>query len=214
MVSPAVFIPVAEESSLMASIGEWVLATACTDVRRWSEAGLFLGRIAVNLSGRQFKFGNIVTQVQRVLAESGLPSHRLELEVTESVAMDAEQGMVQMLKELRDLGVELAIDDFGTGYSSLSYLKRLPVQVLKVDQSFVAGLPGDSDDAAITTAIVSIAKSLGLKVVAEGIETDEQRAFLLAQGCDFGQGYLFSKPLPAEAFEQFMQERRSQHALV
>jgi diguanylate cyclase (GGDEF)-like protein/PAS domain S-box-containing protein len=207
LVSPAVFIPIAEESSLMAGIGEWVLDTACADVRRWTEAGLFAGRMAVNLSGRQFKFANIVEQVQNILDRSGLDSSWLELEVTESVAMDEERGMVEVLKQLRALGLQLAIDDFGTGYSSLSYLKRLPVQVLKIDQSFVAGLPGNGDDGAITSAIVSIAKSLGLKVVAEGVETVEQQQFLAGLGCEYGQGYLFGKPMPAGAFERYLADR-------
>jgi diguanylate cyclase (GGDEF)-like protein/PAS domain S-box-containing protein len=207
LVSPAVFIPIAEESSLMAGIGEWVLNTACSDVRRWVEAGLFAGRMAVNLSGRQFKFANIAEQVQGILQRSGLDSRWLELEVTESVAMDEERGMVEVLKQLRTLGLQLAIDDFGTGYSSLSYLKRLPVQVLKIDQSFVAGLPGNADDGAITSAIVSIAKSLGLKVVAEGVETVEQQQFLAGLGCEYGQGYLFGKPMPADAFECYLADR-------
>jgi diguanylate cyclase (GGDEF)-like protein/PAS domain S-box-containing protein len=207
LVSPAVFIPIVEESSLMAGIGEWVLNTACSDVRRWVEAGLFAGRMAVNLSGRQFKFANIAEQVQGILQRSGLDSRWLELEVTESVAMDEERGMVEVLKQLRTLGLQLAIDDFGTGYSSLSYLKRLPVQVLKIDQSFVAGLPGNADDGAITSAIVSIAKSLGLKVVAEGVETVEQQQFLAGLGCEYGQGYLFGKPMPADAFECYLADR-------
>jgi diguanylate cyclase (GGDEF)-like protein/PAS domain S-box-containing protein len=208
LVSPARFIPIAEESALMVDIGAWVLATACADTRRWKDADLFRGRMAVNLSGRQLLYGNVVEHVHSILVDSGLPSQYLELEVTESVAMDKEQGMIEVLKELRGLGVDLAIDDFGTGYSSLSYLKRLPVAVLKVDQSFVADLPDDSDSAAITAAIISIAKSLGLKVVAEGVETEAQRQFLARQGCDFAQGYYFSKPLPAAEFEAFLRAQR------
>ncbi|KZE33874.1 EAL domain-containing protein [Crenobacter luteus] len=209
MVSPAQFIPIAEESALIGAIGEWVLATACRDTRRWVAEGLFAGRMAVNLSGRQLKLGGLVDTVRAALADSGLESDYLELEVTESVAMDdADGGQVGMLDELRALGVQLSIDDFGTGYSSLAYLKRLPVQVLKIDRSFIADLSHDKDDAAITTAIVSIAKSLGLAVVAEGVEEVAQRDFLAALGCDAAQGYLFGKPMPAAHFEAYLAAQR------
>ncbi|AXK39809.1 putative bifunctional diguanylate cyclase/phosphodiesterase [Crenobacter cavernae] len=205
LVSPADFIPIAEESALIGAIGEWVLATACRDTRRWVDAGLFAGRMAVNLSGRQLKLGGLVDTVRVSLAEAGLASAYLELEVTESIAMDdADGGQVGMLCELRALGVQLAIDDFGTGYSSLAYLKRLPVQVLKIDRSFIADLSHDKDDAAITTAIVSIAKSLGLAVVAEGVEEPTQRDFLAGLGCDAAQGYLFGRPVPAAEFEAYL----------
>ncbi|RXZ44178.1 sensor domain-containing protein [Crenobacter cavernae] len=180
-------------------------AIAWAERRRWVDAGLFAGRMAVNLSGRQLKLGGLVDTVRASLAEAGLASAYLELEVTESVAMDdADGGQVGMLCELRALGVQLAIDDFGTGYSSLAYLKRLPVQVLKIDRSFIADLSHDRDDAAITTAIVSIAKSLGLAVVAEGVEEPAQRDFLAGLGCDAAQGYLFGRPVPEAEFEAYL----------
>ncbi|BAK76145.1 diguanylate cyclase/phosphodiesterase with PAS sensor(s) [Pseudogulbenkiania sp. NH8B] len=205
LVSPARFIPIAEDSSLIVPIGEWVLKTACRQVREWRERRLFGGRVAVNVSGRQLKFAGVVELVERTLEECGLPSSALELEITESVAMDEDSGMVEVLRRLYELGVYLSIDDFGTGYSSLSYLKRLPVQGLKIDQSFVADLHQNRDDAAITQAIISIARSLGLGLVAEGVELDEQRRYLVEQGCGTGQGYLFSRPLPAAEFEALLE---------
>ncbi|MBI3145069.1 MAG: EAL domain-containing protein [Pseudogulbenkiania sp.] len=204
LVSPARFIPIAEDSSLIVSIGEWVLKTACREVCRWRERGLFAGRVAVNVSGRQLKYAGMVEVAERTLEECGLPSDALELEITESVAMDEDSGMVEVLHRLHELGVYLSIGDFGTGYSSLSYLKRLPVHGLKIDQSFVADLHQNRDDAAITQAIISIARSLGLGLVAEGVELDEQRRYLVEQGCGTGQGYLFSRPLPAAEFEELL----------
>jgi len=209
LISPAQFIPIAEESSLITSIGEWVLDTSCTDIRRWRDAGLLEGRIAVNVSGRQLKYSSFVDSVSQTLERHGLSSDTLELEITESVVMDEDSGMVEVLRRLQALGVYLSIDDFGTGYSSLSYLKRLPVRGLKIDQSFIMDLHQDRDDAAITQAIISIARSLGLELVAEGVELDEQRLFLVEQGCDCGQGYLFSRPVPAAEFERLLQHQQS-----
>ncbi|OHX14253.1 diguanylate cyclase [Chromobacterium sphagni] len=204
LVAPDRFIPIAEESALIVQMGAWVLETACADIRRWRDAGLAPGRVAVNVSGRQLKYGDFVRQLERVLAEHGLDSAALELEITESVAMEEGGGMVETLRRLQQLGMYLSIDDFGTGYSSLSYLKRLPVRGLKIDRSFIADLHCDSDDAAITRAIVSIARSLGLDIVAEGVERESQRRFLLEQGCDCAQGYLFHKPLPKAEFEALL----------
>jgi diguanylate cyclase (GGDEF)-like protein/PAS domain S-box-containing protein len=205
LIAPDTFIPIAEDSSLIVQIGEWVLATACQDMRRWRDQNLFDGRIAVNISGRQFKFGSIVQTVRDALQTYDLPSTCLELEVTESVAMEEGAGMTDVLLQLQQLGVYLSIDDFGTGYSSLSYLKRLPVNGIKIDRSFIMDLHHDSDDVAITKAIISIAHSLGLDLVAEGVERSDQRDFLLQQGCVTGQGYFYSRPLPAEEFEQLLQ---------
>lgn len=205
MIAPDDFIPIAEDSSLIVQIGEWVLHTACQNLRRWRDNNLFDGRVAVNISGRQFKFGSIVQTVRNTLQTYSLPSECLELEVTESVAMEEGGGMTDMLLQLQQLGVYLSIDDFGTGYSSLSYLKRLPVKGLKIDRSFIMDLHRDSDDVAITKAIISIAHSLGLDLVAEGVERSEQRDFLVQQGCRTGQGYYYSKPLPAEEFERLLQ---------
>ncbi|WP_338620624.1 EAL domain-containing protein [Paludibacterium sp. THUN1379] len=204
LVPPDEFIPIAEDSSLIINIGEWVLHTACGHMRRWRDAGLPAGRIAVNVSGRQFKYGSIVDTVRQSLQRFDLPSECLELEVTESVAMDEGEAMTDVLQQLKQLGVYLSIDDFGTGYSSLSYLKRLPVQGLKIDRSFIMDLHADSDDVAITRAIISIAHSLGLDLVAEGVERPEQRDFLIAQGCHAGQGYFYSRPMTAEAFESLL----------
>ncbi|AUH52113.1 diguanylate cyclase [Chromobacterium sp. ATCC 53434] len=209
LVSPERFIPIAEESALIAQIGDWVLSTACADIRRWRDAGLWPGRVAVNVSGRQLKHGDFVGQLERALSEYRLDSGALELEITESVAMEDDGGMVEMLRRLQRLGLYLSIDDFGTGYSSLSYLKRLPVRGLKIDRSFIMDLHRDGDDAAITRAIVSIARSLGLDVVAEGVEEEAQRRFLLEQGCNCAQGYLFSKPLPREAFAALLAEAQA-----
>lgn len=212
LVSPDQFIPIAEESSLIVSIGNWVLNQACIDISQWFAQGLMLGgRLAVNMSARQLKNSNIIESVSTALTAYQLDSSALELEVTESVIMDEDGGMIEVLRQLRDMGVYLSIDDFGTGYSSLSYLKRLPVKGLKIDQSFIMDLHHDKDDAAITKAIVSIAHSLGLDVVAEGVELEEQRQFLLAQGCTCGQGYLFSRPVTADKFEALLKQDAPLH---
>ena len=210
MVSPAVFIPIAEESSLIVSLGEWAFRTACETVAEWKRQALFPGRIAVNISGRQLKFGGIAELVSRTLSDLGMPSDCLELEVTESVAMDDDSGMIDVLYRLQELGVYLSIDDFGTGYSSLSYLKRLPVRGLKIDRSFVLNLHEDRDDAAIARAIISIAGSLGLDLVAEGVELEEHREFLLRNGCIWAQGYLFSRPLPPAEFEARLRAQQAE----
>ncbi|QEL57768.1 EAL domain-containing protein [Chromobacterium paludis] len=214
LVSPDRFIPIAEESALIAQIGSWVLDTACGDIRRWRDARILPGRVAVNVSGRQLKYGDFTQQLAETLSRHGLESRELELEITESVAMDEAGGMVDMLRRLQGLGIYLSIDDFGTGYSSLSYLKRLPVRGLKIDRSFIADSTRDNDDAAITRAIVSIARSLGLDVVAEGVEDEEQRVFLLGLGCQCAQGYLFSRPIPASQFEVLLAIQASQPALT
>ncbi|MGL6070983.1 EAL domain-containing protein [Craterilacuibacter sp.] len=203
-VSPADFIPLAEETGLIAPIGEWVLRTACLQAAQWLEQGLFSGRLAVNLSGRQFGAGNIVSVVRQILDETGLPASHLELEITESTAMDGDSDVLGQLVRLKALGISLAIDDFGTGYSSLAYLKKLPVSVVKIDQSFIKTLHQDADDAAITIAIISMAHSLGLDIVAEGVELEAHRAFLLQHGCRTAQGYLFSRPLPGRALENWL----------
>ena len=176
----------------------------------WKRQALFPGRIAVNISGRQLKFGGIAELVNRTLSDLGMPSDCLELEVTESVAMDDDSGMIDVLYRLQELGVYLSIDDFGTGYSSLSYLKRLPVRGLKIDRSFVLNLHEDRDDAAIARAIISIAGSLGLDLVAEGVELEEHREFLLRNGCIWAQGYLFSRPLPPAEFEALLRAQQAE----
>ncbi len=197
-VPPARFLPLAEETGLIVSIGEWALHTACTHHR--SAEGLRGPhlRTAVNLSARQFHGKHLPELVARVLAETGLEPSCLDLEITESTAMQCLDHSVATLRRLKDLGVSLSVDDFGTGHSSLTYLKRFPVDRLKIDRSFVRGLPDDRDDVAITTAIIALAHTLGMRVTAEGVETPAQWQFLQAQGCDEAQGYFVSPPLSAE----------------
>ncbi|WPC04982.1 EAL domain-containing protein [Pseudomonas benzenivorans] len=198
LVPPAEFIPIAEDSGLIGAIDAWVLERACRQMVAWQAAGAELEFVAVNVSGRLFNRGELDLQVTRVLAATGLDPACLELEVTESAVMENPDAALLRLERLRQLGVGLAIDDFGTGYSSLARLKRLPVHKLKLDQSFVRGLPHDSDDAAITRAVIALGQSLELRVVAEGIERPEQVEFLRQLGCDYGQGYHFGRPVTAE----------------
>lgn len=213
MVAPMDFIPMAEESGLIIPIGEWVLRTACAQARAWQDAGLGPLRLAVNLSARQFQ-KDITSIVASVLEDTGLEPHYLELELTETVVMQNAETAVDTLDALDCMGVALSIDDFGTGYSSLSYLKRFPIDTLKIDRSFVRDIPLDVDDMLITTAIINLAHSLGIQVVAEGVETLAQLAFLKDQQCDVMQGFHFSKPLPIEAFEQLVREHNAPKANV
>ncbi|WP_079204323.1 bifunctional diguanylate cyclase/phosphodiesterase [Pseudomonas sp. CC6-YY-74] len=198
LVAPGEFIPVAEDSGLIGAIDAWVLQQACRQMVRWQHQAQAPRFVAVNVSSRLFSRGGLDLQVAQVLADTGLDPACLELEVTESTVMDNPDAALALLERLRALGIRLAIDDFGTGYSSLARLKRLPVHKLKLDISFVRGLPHDSDDAAITRAVVALGHSLDLKVLAEGIERPEQMEFLRQIGCDYGQGYLFGRPQPVE----------------
>jgi diguanylate cyclase (GGDEF)-like protein/PAS domain S-box-containing protein len=207
LISPANFIPLAEETGLIGIIGEWILKKACMQGMHWIEAGLPFMTMAVNLSPHQFQRGNIVDVVSRVLAETGFPADRLELELTESALMQQEENAVKMLHLLRAQNIRLAIDDFGTGYSSLAYLKRFPLDVLKIDKSFVDDIPFHQDDMEIAATIIAMGHSLGFKVLAEGVETTEQLNFLQAKGCDMYQGYLTSPPVPAEEFENILRNR-------
>ncbi len=200
LVSPADFIPLAEDSGVIVAIGEWVLREACLRNMAWQQAGLAPVRMAVNISPRQFRRVDLPGLVRRILDETGHPPEQLELEITESMVMEDVERAIEIMKAIADMGVHLAIDDFGSGYSSLHYLKRFPVKRLKVDRSFVKDVLTDANDAAIASAVVALAKTMNLEVVAEGIETEEQFGFFLERGCDFCQGYLFSKPLePAQA---------------
>ena len=203
-ISPAKFIPLAEESGLIHPIGQWVLRTACRQGRQWQQQGIDFGRIAVNIAGPQLQRGNLVNEVIAVLDETQLPTDRLELEVTEGFIMQQAGAAITQLQALRELGLTLSIDDFGTGYSSLSYLKQLPIHKLKIDQSFVHDIPDDHNDMAIADAIIAMGKSLGLTVIAEGVETEAQANFLKAAGCQEGQGYLYSRPVSAEEIERLL----------
>lgn len=198
LVPPSEFIPVAEDSGLVGAIDIWVLEQACAQMQQWRQQGLSLEFVAVNVSSRQFGRDDLPQQVAQVLVRSGLPAAQLELEVTESAVMDDPERAQHLLGQLRELGVRLAIDDFGTGYSSMTRLKSLPVDKLKLDQSFVRGLPDDRADAAIARAVITLGQSLGLRVLAEGIETEAQAQFLREIGCRLGQGYWFGRPAPAE----------------
>ena len=199
MISPAEFIPVAEETGLIIPIGEWVIDAACRQIRAWVDLGLPPVRVAVNLSTRQFSTA-LPQTVLGIVARHGIRNDALELEITESMLMHNADSVVAMMRQFGEAGILMSLDDFGTGYSSLSYLKRFPIDNLKIDQSFVRGIPNDPDDSAIALAIISMAKSLRLSVIAEGVETAAQLEFLRAAGCDEIQGYYFSRPIPADKF--------------
>ena len=204
MISPAQFIPLAEETGLIVPIGEWVLRTACAQCRIWQQQGYESLYVAVNLSARQFQQRNLAASIQVVLRETGLDAAYLDLELTEGLVMQQAGTSAIILRELKAMNIRISIDDFGTGYSSLSYLKRFPIDVLKIDQSFVRDIPGDADDMAIAATIITMAHSLGMNVVAEGVETEQQLKFMRENACDAMQGYYLSKPLPAEQFEKFL----------
>jgi diguanylate cyclase (GGDEF)-like protein/PAS domain S-box-containing protein len=209
LIPPSAFIPLAEENGLIVPIGEWVLRQSCAQVRAWEAQGLTVGRTAVNLSARQFRQRDLAERVAAILADTGLPAARLELEITESTLMHSADTTSAALAELKAMGLRLAIDDFGTGYSSLSYLKRFPIDTLKIDQSFVRDITHAPDNAAIITAIITMAHSMGMKGVAEGVETEDELRFLHRHHCDGMQGFLFSRPLPAEEFAALLRAGRT-----
>jgi predicted signal transduction protein with EAL and GGDEF domain len=198
LISPAEFIPLAEETGLILQIGRWVLSTACAQLRAWQEQGFPDLRVAVNLSGRQFQQADLVRTIADVLELSRLEPSDLELELTESSIMQDAEATVAKCEALDRLGIRLSVDDFGTGYSSLAYLKRFPIKALKIDQSFIQDITTDPNDAAIAQAIVALAETLKLRVIAEGVETEAQLALLRRYHCDEMQGYLFSRPLPPD----------------
>ncbi|GGB97740.1 hypothetical protein GCM10007205_03780 [Oxalicibacterium flavum] len=206
MVPPVRFISLAEETGLIVPIGNWVIAEACRQTRLWLDAGFGPLRTAVNLSARQFAQEDLAQSIATALERSGLPSASLEIELTESLVMADVDHAIGILREMKTLGVQLSIDDFGTGYSSLSYLKRFPIDVLKIDRSFVNDITIDPDDAAIVSSIISLAHSLRLQVIAEGVETAEQLSYLRQHGCDHMQGYFFSRPLTADAMTQMLRD--------
>lgn len=206
MVMPDQFIPLAEDIGLISEIGEWVIREACNHGKRWHEMGFHDLQVAVNLSPRQFRKHHVEEVVTRVLSETGFPAACLELEITENLSMQNVQTTIVTLQVLQGMGVKLAIDDFGTGYSSLSYLTKFPIHTLKIDRSFVRDIPQSKEDAALAKAIIVMAQGLGLRVVAEGIETRQQLAFFRKNRCDVLQGYLFGKPLPVEALDKLLAE--------
>jgi diguanylate cyclase (GGDEF)-like protein/PAS domain S-box-containing protein len=205
LVPPGEFVPVAEESGLIVHISNWVLEEAGRQIRRWMDDAFPAMHIAVNLSARDFS-GSLPARIQKLLQRHGIGAEWLELEITEGMLMNHTDSVIAMMDEITALGIALSLDDFGTGYSSLSYLKRFPINTLKIDRSFVISIPGDADDCAIAGAIVSMSKQLKHNVIAEGVETTEQLAFLKSLGCDEIQGYLFSPPVPAEKFAAMVRE--------
>ena len=206
-ISPSEFVPLAEESGLVVPIGEWVLREACQQLQRWHAKGLDVCPISVNISARQFRSLELLSMIRSVLDETGVDPRLLEVEITETTLMHNTEETLSILGQLHALGIKISVDDFGTGYSSLAYLKRFPVDLLKIDRSFVHDLVVDADDAIIVSAIIGLARSLQLRVVAEGVETPEQVDFLKRRGCDEVQGFLFSKPLPPGQIESLFNLR-------
>ena len=203
-ISPATFIPIAEATGLILPIGEWVLRTACEHLKSWIDGGLSIKHLAVNVSPRQFRQPNFVNQVKTILEQTGADPARLGLELTEGMVIDNISDTIEKMEALKELGIELSIDDFGTGYSSLAYLQKMPLDILKIDQSFVRDIETDSNDAAIVDTIISMANHLGLRVIAEGVETRFELDFLEEKGCPLYQGYLFSKPVPNDQFVELL----------
>jgi EAL domain-containing protein (putative c-di-GMP-specific phosphodiesterase class I) len=201
---PNSFIPLAEETGLIVPMGKWVLETACMQNMAWQQQGLPPIRIAVNLSPRQFSDPNLLHDIRAALKRSGMPPQLLELEITESMVMQNVERAVRVLEAIKGLGITLAIDDFGTGYSSMSLVKKFPIDVIKIDRSFVREITSDTEDKAIVDAIIALGRALDLTIVAEGVETAEQEALLRAHKCDEVQGYLISKPVPADEFAAFL----------
>lgn len=203
-IMPGQFIGIAEKTGLIEPLGNWVLGNACRQMIEWRRSGIAPKRVAVNLSARQFMQSELTERIEAVLQQTGLEAEALEIEVTESMVMHDPQRAAVILERLKEMGVAIAIDDFGTGYSSLSYLKRFPIDYIKIDQSFVRGIPLDAEDVGITNAIIAMAKTLGVQLIAEGVDNAEQLAFLKQEGCDEVQGYLISSPMPAEALRRFL----------
>ncbi|MDB5762137.1 MAG: hypothetical protein JWQ21_1132 [Herminiimonas sp.] len=209
MIPPLKFIPLAEETGLIVPIGEWVLRSACKHLKEWQDQDYDVCRVAINLSSIQFRQKNLVETIARILDETGADPHLIELEITESLLMKNTDEVVETLRKLSDMGLEISIDDFGTGYSSLNYLKRFPIDTLKIDRSFVTDIASDPDDATIVRAIIALAHSLHMKVIAEGVEDAAQLEFLREHACDEYQGYYFSKPVPASEMAAKLHKRRT-----
>ncbi|MBI4788331.1 MAG: EAL domain-containing protein [Chloroflexi bacterium] len=204
---PDEFIPLAEASNLIVPLGDWILRAACAQLKAWHRAGFRELQVAVNVSPRQFQMPRLAARIQEILDETGLPPSALQLEITESIAMIENEQSALTLAELHALGVQLSIDDFGNGYATLGNLRRYPVKILKIDNSFIRNVPEDRDSAVITTAVIELARTLKLRVIAEGVETAGQLDFLRSRACDEIQGFLFSRPLPADEITMFLQDR-------
>jgi EAL domain-containing protein (putative c-di-GMP-specific phosphodiesterase class I)/CheY-like chemotaxis protein len=209
LVPPLAFIPAAERSGLVVPIGAWVIDEACRQIRAWRTAGFDDIKLAVNVSARQFGSGGLEAVVQSALARHGVTPGQLEIELTESMLMEAPELAIERLAALKRIGIKLSLDDFGTGYSSLAYLSRFPVDHLKIDRSFVECIASDPNAASISTSIIALAHRMGLRVIAEGVETEAQLAYLTRHGCDEMQGYYFSRPLPAAQFTELLREGRT-----
>ena len=206
LILPERFIPVAEESDLIVELGEWVLNAACEQLRAWQQEGFAL-QVAVNVSARQFRRGNLEDRVVAAMVAAHVEPHLVEIELTESAIMQDAEASISTLQRLKSHGISISIDDFGVGYSNMRYLNRLPLDILKIDQSLIRDIGADSKDAAIVRAIIGLARSLGIRVIAEGVENHSQLSFLNAHGCNYGQGFLFGRPLAPEAFAELMHKQ-------
>jgi EAL domain-containing protein (putative c-di-GMP-specific phosphodiesterase class I) len=203
LIPPAEFIPIAEETGLINELGFWITETACRQAQAWRKKGLREFKLAINLSPHQIS-DSFAIKLTRILDNTGFPAHLLEFEITESLLMERGSKAIQQLFDIKELGVGLAMDDFGTGYSSMSQLKHLPIQKLKIDKSFIRDIPGDPNDVAITRSIIALAHALELNVLAEGVETEQQMAFLKSEKCDELQGYYLGRPVDVECFETLL----------
>ena len=201
-VSPNSFIPIAEKTHMIVTIGNWVLHSACKQTKKWHDLGLYTGDVSVNISGIQLNTDDLVSTLQSSLKISGLDPMFLDIEITESVLMDNSKNWINLLDKIKDMGIDISIDDFGTGYSSLSHLKQFPADELKIDKSFIDDIPHKKDACIIVKTIISLAKNLGYKSVAEGVETLEQKEYLKKQGCDIVQGFYYSKPLSVSDLQE------------
>lgn len=206
-VSPAVFVPILERLGLIVPVGRWVIEQVCQQIAEWQRGAIGAVEVSVNVSGHQLIEGDLIADIARTLAQTGVEPHWLEVELTEGSLMENTQHTIASLQRLHAMGVKISIDDFGTGYSSLAYLRRFPIDTLKIDIAFIREVTSNPQDAAITRTIIELAHSLNLRVVAEGVETQAQLAFLKEAGCDQIQGYLFSRPLPVETLERLLLER-------
>ncbi len=206
LISPHKFIPLAEESGLIVPIGEWVLKTTCLQIKAWQDQGYAVPKVAINLSVRQFRHRSLVADIERILDETGVAAYCLTLEITESMLAQDVYDVAKVLNQISTMELDISMDDFGTGYSNLSYLKRFPIDTLKIDRSFVRDIATDTNDSAIIEAIIAMAHSLNIRVVAEGVETEEQLNFLQQRGCDCFQGFYFSMPLTVEEMAHVMEK--------